>query len=221
MNMLYAVKGVCEEHAAAFGGLTPFVNAFDELKANIGALELAIRKQERSLVGVALDKRFKRDAMTDRTLQVANGLFAYAVEKGDLDLRERADLNRTDLQRGRDTVVAQRCANVLADGTAHAADLVAYGIEAADLAALATAIDRYVATIGSPRTALTVRKGATAEIALLLKDSLKVLTQRMDKLMGEFREAAPDFHQRYFDARIIVDAGVRSSGEGEAAAKAA
>lgn len=218
MNMLYAVKGVCEEHATAFGGLTPFVNAFDELKANITALEGAIRRQERSLVGVALDKRFKRDAMVDRTLAVANALFAYAEEKGDLDLGARTDLSRSDLQRGRDTVVAQRCANVLADGNAHAAELLAYGIEATDLTALAGAIDRYVVTIGSPRTALTVRKGATAEIALLLKDSLKVLTRRMDKLMGEFRESAPDFHQRYFDARIIVDAGVRSSGEGEAKA---
>ncbi len=72
-----------------------------------------------------------------------------------------------------------------------------------------------MATIDSPRSALTVRKGATAEIALLVKDSLKILNNRMDKLMGEFAESAPAFHQEYFDARMSLDLGGRSGNEPE------
>jgi hypothetical protein len=36
-----------------------------------------------------------------------------------------------------------------------------------------------------------VRKGATAEINALVKDSMKILNNRMDKLMPEFEEKQP------------------------------
>ena len=63
MSMLYTARQVCEKHSGAFGGLTLFVNACGELKVNITSTESAIRTQEQSLLGVALDKRTKRAAM--------------------------------------------------------------------------------------------------------------------------------------------------------------
>jgi len=213
MSMFYAVKQVCEKHTTAFGGLTPFVNAFDELKVNLGALEGAVQKQELSLVGVALDKRNKRGAMLGRALAVANSVFAYAEDNGNTVLQARVNYSLSTLSKGRDAVIGQRCQGVYAE--AMAVDLVDYGVTAADLTELQKAIDAYVATIGSPRSALTVRKGATAEISALVKDSLKILNNRMDKLMNDFTESAPAFHQEYFDARMILDIGGRSSTEEE------
>jgi hypothetical protein len=187
------------------------VNAFDELKVNLKAVEDAIERQEVSLVGVALDKRTKRNVMVERTLALANSLFALAVDRSDLPMQERVRYSRSTLDRGRDAVVGQRCQAVHAEGMGASAHLAAYGMEAAELDALQAAIDAYVAAIGSPRTALTVRKGATAEMAMLIKDSMKILTERMDKLMTVFATTTPKFHQEYFDARIIVDNGSRSS----------
>ncbi len=194
-----------------YGDLIPYVNAFDELKANLKAVEDAIERQEVSLVGVALDKRTKRNTMVERTLALSNSLFALAVDLGDLPMQERVRYSRTTLDRGRDAVVGQRCQAVHADGVGASAALAAYGVDAGALTALQTAIDAYVAVIGSPRTALTVRKGATAEMAMLVKDSMKILTERMDKLMTMFATTAPRFHQEYFDARIIVDNAARQT----------
>ena len=210
MSMLYTVRQVCEKHSGAFGSLPPFVNAFGELKVNISATENAIRTQEQSLLGVALDKRTKRTAMLSSALAVANAAFAYAEDTGDLALRERMSWSFSTSNKGRDAVIGQRCQGIHDDATANLPDLPDYGVTAVDLTALRSDIDAYVATIGSPRSALTVRKGATAEITALVKDSLKILNNRMDKLMSEFKESKPNFYQEYFDARIIVDSGART-----------
>lgn len=60
---------------------------------------------------------------------------------------------------------------------------------------------------------MTVRKGATTAIDKLVTEATAILTERMDKLMAEFRSSAPDFWQQYFDARIIVDLGGKEEEE--------
>ena len=207
MSMFYALLQVLTKHAAVWTGLIPFKAANDELEANQASLENATQTQESSLKGVALDKRFKKEAMVKKSLEIAQGVFAYAEDMGDVVLRAKVDYSRSDLMHTRDAIIAQTCQNIhdLANGVI--ASLGAYGLVAADLTTQQGKIDAYTATVGSPRAALTVRKGATAEIDALVKDSMKILNNRMDKLMPEFEVSNPDFFQEYFDARMIVDSG--------------
>lgn len=222
MSMLYSVKQVCDKHATVFGGLVPFTAAYGELGVNLGALEGAVKRQQLNLKGVALDKRKKLDRMVQATLAVANSVFAYAEDQGDAILQGEVTYSASTLSNARDAVVGQRCQGVHTSATAHVAELADYGVTATELTALQAAIDAYLSVIGSPRTALTVRKGATAEIGMLVKDCMKILNNRMDKLMMEFMDDPSGFHQEYFDARIIVDTGSRpSTNDAEASSAAA
>jgi len=218
MSMFYALLQVLAKHVAVWTGLVPFKNAHDELKLNVGSIESATQKQETSLKGVALDKRFKKEAMVKRTLSIAQAMFAYAEDEGDVVLRDKVDYTRSDLMQPRDAIIAQTCQNIHDLANPLIATLAAYGVLPADLSAQQDAIDAYMATVGSPRAALTVRKGATAEINALVKDSMKILNNRMDKLMPEFEESNADFFQEYFDARMIVNSGsAKKDEEAEAA----
>ena len=217
MSMFYALLQVLAKHVAVWTGLVPFKNAHDEFKGNVASIEDATQTQETSLKGVALDKRFKKEAMVKSTLAIAQGVFAYAVDQGDLVLQAKVDYSRSDLMQTRDAIIAQTCQNIHDLANPILAALGAYGLIAADLTAQQSTIDAYTATVGSPRAALTVRKGATAEINALTKDSMKILNNRMDKLMPEFEGSNPDFFQEYFDARMIVNSGT-SKQEDEAAA---
>lgn len=218
MSMIYAVLEVCGVHTAKWSPLTAYKTAHDELVANKTSLENALQVQKQILTGVASDKGLKREAMVQKATEVANGLYAYAVDKGNEVLRMKVSMEKSTFMRQRDAVIAQMCQNVCDLGTAEVANLGPYGLVAADMTDLQTAIDTYVAVVSSPRTAVTVRKGATAEIDLLIRNSMKILNGRMDKLMPEFKTSAPDFYQAYFDARIIVDLG---TGEKPAENKAA
>ncbi|MCB9182761.1 MAG: hypothetical protein H6591_02505 [Flavobacteriales bacterium] len=91
---------------------------------------------------------------------------------------------------------------------------MAYGITAADPTSLQTKITAYVDVVAFPRNAVTIRKGATAELNALIKDTMKLLNNRLDPMIEEFRESDPKFYKEYFDGRIIVDLG---TGDGKAA----
>lgn len=216
--MLYALRQVLDKHETVWKDLVPFKNAYDELKSNMGTVEDAIQRQETSMSGVALDKRFKKDAMVLRTVEMAHRMFAYAEDKGDVVLRGQVDYSRSRLMQTRDAVVAQTCQNIHDLATPIMADLTAYGVTAADATALQAAIDAYVAAVGAPRATLTIRKGATAEIELLIKDTMKILTNRMDKLVPVFQEGHPGFSQEYADARMIVNSATEPKKKAKKAA---
>ncbi|QQR85114.1 MAG: hypothetical protein IPJ76_10845 [Flavobacteriales bacterium] len=213
MSMFYAVEGVCDKHTLVWTPLVPYATAVGELKDKILLLEDAVQLQESELKGYAEDKRHKKEAMVDKTLEVAQATYALAVDKGDDVLKAQMDHSRSDLLLGRDTVVGQRCQDVHDLANAVVVQLAPYGILPADMTALQTAINAYVTVVDAPRVAVTVRKGATTAIDKLVTEATAILTERMDKLMVEFKSSAPDFWQQYFDARIIVDLGGKEEDE--------
>lgn len=213
ISMFYAVKQTCETHIATWTPLVPYATAHAEFLANLGAIEDSTETQELQLDGIATNKRERRDVMVGLTLAVAQAAYALATDTGDPELKAKMNYSRSDLLEGRDTVIGQRCQGVHTEANAVAGSLVAYGVAAADLAALQTAINKYVAVVSAPRTAITIRKGATAAIEALTRENLTILNERMDKLMVTFKTTAPSFHQAYFDARIIVDLGGKEEEE--------
>lgn len=216
-SMFYTVQAACAKHAAVWTPLVPFKTAHDEVVINIGAIEAATQTQEKSIAGLALDKRYKQDAMVKVAVEVAAATYAYAVDKGDMVLQEEVNYSASDLRRERDAVIAQVCQNIHTAANGVIGELAAYGVVPADLVNLQTAIDAYVSVVSSTRTGVTVRKGATAEIDALVRNTMKILTQRMDKLMPEFEASHPEFYQEYFDARMIIDLGGKEEKEAEAA----
>lgn len=214
LSMYYTVNTAVDNSTAIWTPLVPFADTVAEFKANLKAIEQAVEKQAINLKGIALDKRFKRDAMALAAYHVARVVFAYAEAIGDLPLREKVNFSLAELSTGRDSFIGQRCQGVHTEATAVAGALVAYGITAADLTALQTKITAYVDVVAFPRNAVTIRKGATAELNALIKDTMKLLNNRLDPMMEEFRESDPKFYKEYFDGRIIVDLG---TGDGKAA----
>ncbi|MBL0127801.1 MAG: hypothetical protein IPP83_10155 [Flavobacteriales bacterium] len=207
ISMFYTVRDACAAHTATWTPLVPFATAHTEFLDALKGIEDNMEKQDLQLLGIAKDKALKKDEMVEKALEVAQAAYAYATDSTDLELQGKMDFSRSDLVEPRDTVVAQRCQGIHTEASAVAASLVAYGIDAADLLDLQGAITKYVDVVSAPRTAVTVRKGATAAIETGVRDGLAILNDRMDKLMPAFKLSDPDFHQEYFDARIIVDLG--------------
>lgn len=203
--MAYAVVQVLDENTALWNSVPAIVQAHTEFKANIAATEGALSKQVVDIKGHAKDKAAAEDKMIAKTLSLAGGVMAMATVNGDNGLAEAMNLSPSELRRYRDSVVAQRCMGVHDAATMNKAALVDYGIIDADITELKALIDRYVSLIAQPRNKITARKGATAEIGALIKDTMKLLNTRMDRLMQQFAFSQKEFHKHYFDARIIID----------------
>lgn len=216
--MAYATMLVMDENAAIWNGVPAIVAAHVEFKANLTSLEQAVSRQVKDITGYTQDKTAAEDRMIAKTLSIGGSLMALATVNGDNGLAEAMNLSPTELRRYRDSVVAQRCMGVHDAAVSNAAALVAYGVTAADITELKALIDAYVAFIAVPRTLITARKGATAEIGALVRDTMKLLTNRMDRLMQQFAFSHKEFHRHYLDARIIVDLHGAKDAPNEAAA---
>lgn len=207
--MFYAVNAACDAHNAVWSGLLPYANAVSAFKAKIVEIEKEVETQVTDLEGYAMDKGQRKEVMVRKALAVANQVFAYAEDNGLTVLREKMDVRYSDLIAPRDAVVAQKCQGIHDEANAVIGSLGDYGIMATDLTELQGLIDAYEAVISAPRTAITVRKGATEAIENLIREGTTILKNRMDKLMSEFQVSDPGFYQEYFDARIVVNSGTK------------
>lgn len=213
VSMIYAVKGVCDAYTATWTPLVPYTSAHTDLLTHLGTVEDKIEVQEKPLEGITKEKAKRKLLMVDGVLTIAQAVYAYATDQDDLELQGKTNYSRSSLIEGRDAVVGQRCQGVMTEATTLGAALVPYGVTAAELTAGQTLVDEYVAVVSAPRTAVTIRKGATEALAEEVKVCMDILNNRMDKLMPQFRAAAPAFYKEYFNARIIVDLGGKEEDE--------
>jgi len=205
LSMYYTTDSALDKYSAVWTGILAFEACVSEFKTNIGAIESAVSKQIIDIRGYAMGKAKAEANMIQETVKVAGAAKAYATVSGKLVLATQMSVAKSGLRQFRDAVVAQACQGIHDAANAEVANLADYGISAVEMTALQDAIDAYAALISAPRIAITQRKGQTAEIALLIRDTYKLLSNRMDPLMGLFGASAPIFYREFFDARIIVD----------------
>lgn len=207
--MYYAVQKVCNENHGVWSGLIAFANAYNDFEGKIADIEDALETQEVNITGIAKDKGAAGEQMIDKAIEVANAVFAYASDNNDLTLKGKVDYSRTDLSQVRDAVTLQRCEVIKDTALDVLGSLGTYGINGSDVVALQNLIEDFALSIAAPRTAITERKGATSDMVELFSGADIVLDEKMDKLAEQFKATDPHFYKLYFDARIIVDRGVR------------
>jgi thioesterase domain-containing protein len=92
---------------------------------------------------------------------------------------------------------------------AQAPALVDYGLDAASIAAMHTAIEEYQAQIARPMGAIGIRKQKTTDLKHLFARLDSTLYDRLDKLMALFKDSHPDFYGEYRTARNYIDTSGR------------
>lgn len=207
MSMFLSTQLVMQENNAKWNTIPALVAVNADFDANIAALKAAMVTQVKDLKGHTKDKRNAEDKMITLTLKMSGAVMAWAEVQGNQGLAEEMNLMQSELRSYRDAVVAERCTGVHDLALANLAALAGYGVVAADTTALKSAIDAYVALAALPRMLVNVRKSATSEIGLLIRDTMRLLTRRMDRLMRYFEVNDPTFFRTYTNARIIIDLG--------------
>ena len=209
LSMYYTVQKVCSANSGVWNGLPAFVAAFGDYETNIGKIENALGAQGKNIKGVSEDKDAVKESMIDKALEVANAVFAYASDNNNLTLKGRVDFSRSELRQERDAFAMQHCQLIQDEAMAIVAALASHGVSDSDLQLLQTRIDAFGDMLAAPRQAITERKGATDEIDKLLRKVDSVLTSKLDKLVEKFRVSNPEFYRLFFDARKIVNIGLR------------
>lgn len=205
LMMYRAVEKHCDDNSSIISAVLAFQTAFNSFKTKIADIVSTTQLKDLSLAGITADKGNSKQTLAQIAADIAGFIYAYASITDNNALKQEVNFNVSKLIQTRDDQLAPRCQNIHAKGVANLDALKDYGVTTAKLTELQTAIDNYSANTPKPRTALSQRKTLQSNLARLFKEADTILVEQMDKLVGAFRSANPDFVTAYESNRIIVD----------------
>ncbi|MEZ5084331.1 MAG: carboxypeptidase regulatory-like domain-containing protein [Bacteroidales bacterium] len=159
--------------------------------------------------GITIDKNAIKEDLIQATLKVINGLVAYAVVNDDNELRNRVNYTRSDLEYSRENILVDKARLIYETALPLAADLVAYLVAQEDIDAITNLLKDFEQALPEKRLAVTQSKYSTEAIRDKFREADGLLRNKLDKLILIFQPANPEFVSRYFNARIIIDLGIR------------
>lgn len=210
-----------DENTPLWQPIAAFGVALTRLDGSRAALRALADIQRRARAGKSTSKSNLNETMILVTIATIGPVAAYANDVGDIPLRQRFSVTRTELDELRDSVrpgaaeaLHEEAAEILAEQAANPPPagqprLADYGLTAGMLASMHSAIAAYSAVKNAPRDAQVSVSQATDAIELEFEKVDNVVEWGLDKMMQPFQLTHPDFYNGYWIARRIIDAGVR------------
>lgn len=204
-RMFISVRGTLTEHETdnTWTGIPALVTAVDELDAVVSGIALQLETTTLPS-GAAASKKTALESLVIYAHEIAAAIHAYATEGGDDELAAEVDFSPSDLAQGRPATIVARCTNIASLATENLALLADYKITQAKVTALTKKTAAFEKLASKPRQGVAKKAAANAALPRLLKQGRNILTRRVDKLMVQFRESAPEFYNEYKSARKIV-----------------
>ncbi len=216
LNALLAVQVLLLANPTLVAVLAALQEALESLTDFITDINLNVKIQS-SPSGTAEAKASALTALGDAAFGVAGAVLSFAEKTGDLTLAGRVKYSRSEVTAGSSNAVVARCQHIIDAATENVSSLGDYGVTAAKLTALKQKLKTYDTLRAMPRQA----KAATKQLERLFPDADRLLENRIDRLMWQFRESQPEFYDKYLVARAVLNAPTISAEEKPKAAAAA
>lgn len=213
LSMYLTTEKVVDANNPIWAGMPAFVAAKDAFSDKIMEIGKERQRQEKATTGVTKDKAAAEEAAISKAVSVASATYAYASVVGNNGLKDEVNYSPSELRKSRDTILIDRLRVILNAANTHAADLVDYGIAAADLAELDALVIAFEDQVQNPRAAISERATATGALQALFDETDIILKEQLDKLMEVYRNTSFQFYSQYKKARLIIDLGKGGSAD--------
>jgi hypothetical protein len=213
VNSYLAIQTLFAAEAEQVDSVAALNEAADELAEHITQIKTQIQVQSSSS-GAAEVKAAAFTALGDALFEIAGGLLAFADATSNVPLAAQVDFSRSGVVAGSGNAVVARAQNILVTATEHTGSLGKYGVPPAKVNAAKQLLKSYDALRGSPRQARAASASATRQLETTLAIVERLLTNRVDKLVWQFRASASDFYEKYQVARTVVFPSTHSSSAG-------
>jgi hypothetical protein len=214
-NMGTSVQQVLVKYEDVYDGTTAatalpaLLAAASDLNEVLGTIEAQSKKQQ-ARSGVSLEKASALQALGDAAFEIASAVHACAVAGGNTELAGKVDFARTEVTCGADKSIINRAQEIQEAATAVLASLADYGVTQSKLNAFDKKIEAFRKAHPAPRQRVNASSAATKQLSELFPQLTALLRDRVDRLMVQFKESAPDFFNEYQSARVIVDPATNS-----------
>ncbi len=212
--MIKAVYSVLTASSAEYASLPAMAAA----TALLGSMIEEIKKKEKERNESAEGKRGARDAaqtaLINAVYPIACSIGAYASEKKNVELAEKAKVTKSELQRLRPADLSLKANSIHDLANSLLQELAGHGVTEAVLANALAKDASFNEAVGGVNTGSTGQSAAISAVENLFKEGDVLLHERLDKLMEVLKEDHLQFYDAYFAARVIKDLGTGHSNGG-------
>jgi len=218
LSSFRAVRAVLSDTTAtsACPAFAAALTAFDNQMTEVDAMKVA---QVQSLPASIVARDVTLTDMQETALALAGRAANYAEDNHLPALALKVRLKPADFERSRlerRIPIARHLHEAIEPVVA---DLAAYGVTPADIAAFKAKIDAAEGALPAARNTIVDKKAATARLDAGIRRIDAILKDRIDPLVRSLKQSHPGFHERYQAARLVVDRpGVRLAGDAAPAA---
>jgi len=209
LSMFMAVRDFLTANATITATLPNYAGYFTAVQNGVTSIQAIREQQEFDKTGITANKNQLKTTLISQAMDVSRKVVAYALYVNNTVLLNEVKYSETDLKKSADTILKDKCQVIYDRANTNLAALATYGITAAILTSLQTAITNYNAAIPKPRLGINDKKQATAQLAVLL-DTVDSNLLKIDSLAEIVRLTQVNFYNGYKNARRIVETGIGS-----------
>jgi hypothetical protein len=209
LNSLLALKTLFAADPDLTATLVALEEAAQELTDTITAININVKVQS-TPSGAAKAKKDSLTAVGDLAYEIAGGVHSFAEKSADAVLAARVGFSRSAVTAGAANDIVARIQWIIDAATENLESLADHGVTQAKVNSLKQRLKTYDGLRTMPRHAQGVSAAATKQLKRLFRQSDRLLKNRIDKLVWQFRSSTPEFYHKYQVARSIVDAPTSS-----------
>lgn len=214
LNSYLAIQTLLQANPTPIATVAALEEAADELADLVTAINTNVKVQT-SPSGAAEAKQQALAAAGDLAFEIAGAVLSFAETSSppDLTLAARVRWSRSAITSGSGNAIVARIQDVIDVATENLEPLGKHGVTQAKLNTLKQRLKTYDGLRVMPRQARAVAAAATRQLEQLFPEVDRLLENRVDRLVWQFRESQPEFYNKYQVARSIVDPATPSAEE--------
>lgn len=205
LSMFRAIEKLGDTNPAILNLAPAFKTTFSILKSKITLINSAVQQASLVTKGIAIDKNETKQSLCRTAADTAAMITALASATSNSILKQQVNFSYSALLLTKDDALAPKILNIHALAVANLTALAPYGITAAMLASLLTAIETYRQKVPTPRNAAASKKTIKANIKNLIKETDTLLKEQMDNTVLTLKMSNADFVSNYKANRVIID----------------
>ena len=209
-SMYYVVEEfLATVPAATIAGMPQFEVVLQKFTDTVLEIRQQSEWQTQNRVGERILKDEYRMTMCVQAVTISSRIKGYAINTGNVVLREEMSMRISYLLNMADTVAADVCQFVQEKGVLLLTDLTTYGVTQDMLNDLDKSIGDFRNSIPKPRMGIVSRKRATEEMKLLFY-KCDVLLKAIGSLVDMLQFEDSEFYAAFYSSRRIIKPAYRT-----------
>jgi glycosyltransferase involved in cell wall biosynthesis len=205
LKMFNSVIAELKLETLIVSSIPEFESSFTNFNTLVTGINKISTEQSLELSGIKDNKQSLKNSLAASAAKVAAGVCTYAHKNKMYDLENETNITIKSIYKLNDIDIQLKANTIISIATLHTADIVSFGIVAADITNLKADLKSFSEHYDDPTIAIANRRFDTEKLIPLFAEANEILHKEIDKFMLIISFVNSDFYKKFKIAREIWD----------------